>query len=362
MKEWTNKYNPFNSWKALTHAEHFKAILKGEPLPPIVINIDLTNKCNYKCRFCMFGGQRERMDKQSQDHRFGNASLPLKYSLKLPKIWKEWGVKAVCLAGGGEPTLHADCRPFIEECGKNGLDLGFVTNGYLVNENWWKLINQHCKFVGFSIDAGTPEDYAKVKGVKAEQFDKVIANLKGIADTKGNVQIGYKFLLDRYNQNSIYKAAKIGRDIGCNHFQFRPAIDNYVYSEGEIDNIWQQINNAQRDFESDDYQVFGVQHKFNSNLSRKHLFEKCRATMLTSTWAADGSVYMCTDSRGNNWSKLVDHYPNPKNVIDYWGSESHFYKVNKINFKKNCDRCTLTAYNEFFEQIFIKDKMDRMLI
>ena len=84
--------------------------------------------------------------------------------------------------------------------------------------------------------------------------------------------------------------------------------------------------------------------------------------MLTTTWVADGKVYMCTDTRGNPWSYLVDHYPDPYKVIEYWGSEGHFTKVDKIDFKNNCDRCTLTAYNEFFEQIFIEDNMDYNLI
>jgi N-acetylneuraminic acid mutarotase len=59
---------------------------------------------------------------------------------------------------------------------------------------------------------------------------------------------------------------------------------------------------------------------------------------------------------------MVDHYPNPQKVIDFWGSKEHWRIVNNIDFHKNCDRCTLTAYNEFFEQIFIEDKMDRWLI
>ena len=84
--------------------------------------------------------------------------------------------------------------------------------------------------------------------------------------------------------------------------------------------------------------------------------------MLTSTWCADGKVYLCTDTRGCSWSYLCSHYPNPKKVIEYWGSKEHCNKVDKIDFKNKCDRCTLAPYNEFFEQIFIEDKMDRWLI
>ena len=107
-KEWGNKYNPFNSWKDLVHAAHFEAIIKKKALPPIIVNFDLTNKCNYNCRFCMFAN-RERTDPSGKSFRGNNSSLPIGYALTLPKLWKEWGVKAVCVGGGGDPTMHPDC-------------------------------------------------------------------------------------------------------------------------------------------------------------------------------------------------------------------------------------------------------------
>jgi len=316
----------------------------------------------------MFGGSRERADKSTQNFRSNRASLPVGYALTLPKIWKEWGARACCLAGGGEPTLHPDCLPFIKECKKRGIELGFVSNGYLVNNrDWWETIAKNCKFVGFSIDAGNADDYAKTKGVPKERFDVVINNIRGIAEArkkfKTNLQIGYKFLLDEMNYNSIYEAAELASKIGVNHFQFRPAINpNIEFFKDKLELIWGQIERAQIDFDREDYKVFGVQHKFNEDLSKKHNFNKCRSTMLTSTWCADGKVYLCTDTRGCPWAYMCDHYPDPKKVIDFWGSKKHWRIVHKIDFHKNCDRCTLTAYNEFFEQIFINDKMDRWLI
>lgn len=366
MSEWLDKYNPFNSWKVLTHSKNFEAILKNKPIPPIVVNFDLTNKCNYNCNFCMFAN-RKRTDQTGQWFREGNQDLPKGYALKLPKIWKEWGVKSVCLAGGGEPSIHPDCKEFIKECNKQGLELGFVTNGYLVNdEDWWKVVAKNCKFIGFSVDAGNEDDYSKSKGVPKGYFEKVLNNIVGVANAKRKfktkVQIGFKYLLDEFNYNSIYKAAEIASQIGVNHFQFRPAIDpNYKFFQGKIDMIWGQIEAAQKDFENKNFKVFGVKHKFNKDLSKKHCFNKCRANMLTTTWCANGKVYMCTDTRGNPWSYLVDHYPDPMKVIEYWGSKDHLEKVSRIDHK-NCDRCTLTAYNEMFENVFIEDKMDRNLI
>lgn len=372
--EWTDKYNPFNSFKALVHADNFEQIIKSEKekgkiKPPIVVNMDLTNKCNYNCRFCMFGGNRKRMDNDSQFFRANTTSLPLGYAPLLPKIWKIWGVKASCLAGGGEPALHPDCLPLIKACKKNKIELGFVTNGFLVNnQEWFDTLCDCCKFVGFSIDAGTEEDYHKVKRVPEENFIAVLENMSHLVDTKkerkSNVQLGFKFLLDEFNYKHIYEACEYAKEIGCNHFQFRPAINynNVHFFKDKLDSIWNQIAKAQKDFETKDFKVIGVQHKHNPDLSKAHNFEKCRATMLTSTWCADGKVYLCTDSRGCQWAYLCNYYPNPQKVVNIWGSKKHWDIINKIDFKKNCDRCTLAPYNEFFEQVFINDRMDRYLI
>jgi len=348
--------------KALVHADRFEAIVEGKPKAPVVVNMDLTNVCNYSCSFCMFGGQRERTDKQGETFRKGNDKLPKGYVLTLPKLWKEWGVKGVCLAGGGEPTLHPDCLEFIVECKNQDLDLGFVSNGLLVDEKYWKPINDSCKFVGFSMDAGTPEDYAKVKGVKPENMQRVLDNMKGIR-SKGNVQIGYKFVLDRDNYKHIFEAAKLAKEYGATHFQFRPAIEPDVrFYEGKLEGIWGQIDKAQKELETPDFKVMGVKHKFNPDLSKKHNFDKCLANLLTTTWCADGNVYMCTDTRGCDWSKLTTHYPEPRKAIEYWGSKEHLEKVKQIDFKRRCDRCTLAPYNEMIEQVFQEDKMDKNLI
>ena len=366
MTEWTSVFNPFNSMKVLTHPEKFEAILARKPLSPIVINFDMTNKCNYSCRFCMFGG-RKRADETSETYRYNKKELPSEYIKTLPKIWKDWGIKAECIGGGGEPTMHPYCLEHIVDVAKQGIDIGFVTNGLLVdNPHYWNTVVKNTKWVGFSVDAGNKQDYAEVKGVSQNNFNRILENLRGLSEAKKRLNtkcnIGYKFLLDDKNYTSIFQAAETAKMVGCNTFQFRPAINDYVYSPKQIDFIQEQITNAQEFLEDDNFHVYGVTHKFNPDFTKKHKFDKCRATMLSTTWCADGGVYMCTDTRGNPWAKLTEHYPNPRDVIKYWGSKEHWDKVDKIDFKNKCDRCTLAFPNEAFEKVFIEDKMERNLI
>ena len=368
MKEWNQKYNPFNSWKDLVHAAHFEAILKKKVLPPIIVNFDLTNKCNYNCRFCMFAN-RERTDPSGKSFRGDNSSLPIGYALTLPKLWKEWGVKAVCVGGGGDPTMHPDCKELLKEIKRCDLDLGFVSNGYLVNnEDWWKTVVNTSVFVGFSIDAGNAVDYGKMKGVPGNQFYQILSNIHGLKlakkKFKSKCAIGYKFLIDEKNYTSIYEAIEVASKIGVNHIQIRPAINpnNIQLFKEHGEEIWIQVDHGRKKFERDDFLVMGVQHKFGRNFDKKHNFKKCRASMLSTTWCANGTVYMCTDTRGNPWAYLANHYPNPEKFIEYWGSKDHWDKVEKIDFKNKCDRCTLGPQNEFFEKVFINDDMERNLI
>jgi len=312
---------------------------------------------------------RDRTDPTGKEFRSSKAHLPEGYSLHLPKLWKDWGVKAVCLSGGGDPTMHPDMYKMMKEIKRNELDLGMPSNGYLINDKQkWTDINNSCKWIGFSIDAGNEEDYAKTKGVPGKWYNKVLNNLQGLAETKKNLEsklnIGYKFLIEPTNYNSIYNAIKNASEVDCNTIQIRPSINPEqvkLFTE-HGDEIWSQVEQGREDYENETFKVMGVQHKFKPNMEKKHDFEKCRATMLTTTWCADGNVYLCTDTRGNPWALLGQHYPDPKKFINSWGSKEHWDIVNKINFKDKCDRCTLTAQNEYFEKIFINDLMEKNLI
>ena len=265
--------------------------------------------------------------------------------------------------------MHPDCLEHLIASANEGIEIGFVSNGYKADSpDWWDILAEKTLFTGFSVNAGTAEDYTKVEGVPKERFGVVVNNLREIAERKKKIKapgtVDYKFLLDEINWKSIYEATKIASEIGCNYFQFRPAINpNTKFFAERSDEIYGQINQAKVDFEKKGvYEIVDAVHKFNKDFTKKHDFEKCRATMLSTTWCADGKVYMCTDTRGNPWAYLCDHYPDPRKVIEYWGSKEHWEKVDKIDFKKNCDRCTLGPQNEYFEKVFIDDKMQMNLI
>ena len=55
-REWTdnNKFNAFNSIKALAWRESFEAIARGEIPFPVSTSLDACNTCNLHCSFCEY--------------------------------------------------------------------------------------------------------------------------------------------------------------------------------------------------------------------------------------------------------------------------------------------------------------------
>ena len=97
--EWSKKsqYNSFNSFKGLTYYKNYKQIIKwldGDPYlpPPVEVNLDPVKGCNLNCYFCIT---------QSYMKGVKRKLLPLDYMLRLVDFLKDWGVRGLCISGGG---------------------------------------------------------------------------------------------------------------------------------------------------------------------------------------------------------------------------------------------------------------------
>ena len=165
-KEWTSPYNEFNSLKILYFKDYLKAIVRGEFLPPITVDVDPTNLCNFNCVWCNSKGFRKESP----------GVLPTEHLLKLADFYKEWGVKSACVSGGGEPMINKGFAAFLYRLDKNGIKSGIISNGSLMNEENDRAIAKCSSLCGISVDAGSKEVFQKIK--KVDMFEKVIKNIE----------------------------------------------------------------------------------------------------------------------------------------------------------------------------------------
>lgn len=118
------------------------------PKSPLVLSIEITDRCNLKCRHCLADSNSKGRD------------MPKETVLSVIDEAKRIGTKVIIL-GGGEPLLYEDFFDIAEYVLIKELNLFFVTNGTLVPEkikSFLRIQKYNNLFqVGVSLDGHTPE-------------------------------------------------------------------------------------------------------------------------------------------------------------------------------------------------------------
>lgn len=358
--EWAekSKYNSFNSYKGLTwFTTHYLPIARwfkgeGELPPPIELSLDPGHLCNFGCPHC--NAQRYLVinpDEVPEDKRL----MTREHLRRLIDFMAEWGVRGVCMGGGGEPLMNRAVWDLPSYIASKGMKSSFATNGSLINEEIAREM-MNCRWVGVSVDAGSRETFQKVHGV--DHFDKVIENLRLLVkmkkETGSKIDIAFKFLITPQNFHEVYEACKLAKDIGVRDFHARPvdlerkdfeAAMQLNYDMEEITKLFQKCHELE---EGDDFRVFTIMHKYDPNFRVKHTFKNCSSSTLMIQGCADGNVYVCADHRIEERFKLGSHHPDPWVIKNFWGSDRHRELLMSICVDKECGRCT---YGEFARQI-----------
>lgn len=346
MKEWSDGgWNAFNSWKGLMYFEHYRAILKGEFLPPIECSVDPVNTCNLDCIYCNNKVTKARGIMMSREHL-----------LELFKFFKVWGAKAICIAGGGEPTLHPNLAEVVDLAYKLEMPIAMLTNGsFSGSDDLLYTCAKYMRWIGVSIDSACNGTYLKLKG--RDMLDIALDNIRKLVDL-GAREVTYKFLLHPYNQNEVYKAIETAHEIGCHRIHIRPmSFMNFQDKEEkyDIDSINEQVSKG-RVYESDRFRIYYIQHKYNKDLHRKFGFKKCLATPIMPVFHANGDISICID-RKNDPSMVIGTHEPVENIKNVWGSQRHKDVINNVKLEE-CPKCTFQPYQQQIEKAVIENKCD----
>jgi MoaA/NifB/PqqE/SkfB family radical SAM enzyme len=360
MIDWSDQYNPFNSDKALIWREWMEGCAKKDFRPPVTIYVDPSSRCGWNCIWC-----------NSADYNAASGALiPEEHLLRIADFAASWGVKSIHVFGGGEPLMNPALGSFLRRVKANGLEAGLITNGALLNENKITDILDTCRWVGISLDAGTPETYMKVKGMQNRNlFSSVLEKIGRLCQLRdqrlSSCSVCVKYLLHPVNAQDIFQAAGLAKKLGVNDFQVRPAgwenvrnknIQRFSF-DGLLDMINQQMQQAQS-LESESFHVYGVWHKFSPGMEAKRPYSRCWASPLALLFGADGNCYVCGDRRGQREFVLCRHDPDVEQVRLVWNTKYHHNILDTIKLEE-CPRCVMGPYHHIVEKVFIKDQMCR---
>jgi len=348
--------------------------IKGKKLPPYMIDISPTDKCNLKCLSCW---------QRSEKFKTIDSSYELS-DYKLLSIVKEaldFGVEQFEITGGGEPMMRNETTLKIMKVIKNSGKIGnMTTNGTLFDVDKIKLlVDIRWDRITFSIDGPNSKINDHLRG--KESFGKIIQNIKILNRLKKSLNtnkplIKFNVVVSRINYNVLDKILNFSHSLGCKMISFEPMtvhssmgmrlylrkeevkeLKNSVHKIDALANKLGIITNIQN-FLFDELMIKPKHLKFLEQSSSKYsgfVSSLCFEPWWHLVIKVDGSVQPCClfDSKEENVKN--------KSLREIWFGK-FFNRIRENMIKKNFSKfCSVCNTGQVAENIKIRSELNELM-
>jgi radical SAM protein with 4Fe4S-binding SPASM domain len=332
----------FSSDKILAHLDRIEEWLETGVSRPITFELDMTNLCNHRCPWCF--GFYER---GSQDN------LSFKEAQDIIFQIKNFGGKGLTFTGGGEPLCNPNTIKAVEYAKKIGLDIGFITNGMLIDKKVAKSLLKKCTWLRISLDAASAEMFKFTHRMDGKMFDKVLDNIRLLVGVKKKINskctIGVGYLTYPQTKKEIYKFALLCQDLKVDYAQFRPLLPNFAnhgvdYSLKAQKVIIREIEKSLR-LSSDGFQVLYSKHKYDCINDDQVIrpYNICYGHHFATVISANKKMYICCHFRGVNKYCIGDL--NKNTLKEIWHSPERKMVYESIDLRDCIPLCRCNTFN-----------------
>lgn len=265
---------------------------RGTLYSPIYLEVSLTNACNHRCSFC------------AMDFRKGRDFIGKNVLLTSLFQMKEQGLKSVMFGGEGEPLLHPDFVGIVKQTRLIGLDVALTTNASLLTQNISRGTLPYLSWIKASVDAGTPNTYAKIHGVKPGIFKVVIENMKFAKSLETDASLGLQMLWLPENEKEVETLAEIAKEIGMDYLVVKPYSQHAMSKTRTYEGIsyygWEKVSIPN----------FELVYRDNAfkRMAQKEVPETCYALPFWAFLDCKGSLWQCSSFLGDERFLLGNIY------------------------------------------------------
>jgi len=299
-----------------------------DDLPPISVELHLTDICNLKCSWCTDSKLRKNLASIKKDNVF-----------KLFDYFKEKDI-GVTIEGGGEPSIHNDFEEIVQYGKSLDLHMGLISNGV---ENFSHVI-KYFKWVRISIDASSPTEYKQEKGI--DRFEVVLSNLGNFSKNRDPSQthLGVGYVLTKRNINSVMNIVPTFDKLGADYLYLRPVEESpqLVPSLDDLFNLRKQLLEF-----TETHRIKAILN-INERLIKNNDNLPCIAHSLTCIIQANGEVMLC-EKRRHDIITFGNIYEEDFDKI--WNSNTRKKVTNKLLnplCQIGCEVCRITPFNRIF--------------
>jgi MoaA/NifB/PqqE/SkfB family radical SAM enzyme len=229
------------------------------------------------------------------------------------------------------------------------MELALVSNGVIFKPETIPLLLQ-ATWVRFSVDAGNPESYTRIRNVSAKHHDRMWKNVTDLAAEKkrtgSDLTIGMGFVVTDDNWSEVGQFTELAKKAGVDNVRisavFQP--DNEKYFDQFFDKAAELCRETKEKYEDENFIVFNNFGERYADLAQAAPdYSFCGYQELVTYIGGDLNVYRCCVTAYNQQGmvgSLAD-----QRFKDLWNSEQK-----KKNFScfdaKSCDRCMFNNKNK----------------
>lgn len=189
----------------------------GHAGTPQCVDIELTYRCNLRCRICPQELYKTQQGKKTQNGREMDAQ-------EMDRLFKDLAAMKVgyITLTGGEPLLHRDIFPIIHLARQNGLFVNILSNGMLLDDAMAdELSRLGVGAMTLSLD-GHQEVHDRIRGVKGS-FSRLTGGIKALTlPRRGGTAplLSLNCTISRLNQDSFSDVVRIASEHGIRSINY----------------------------------------------------------------------------------------------------------------------------------------------
>lgn len=165
-----------------TNREKYNAILssRGQALPHY-LDVELTNLCNFRCRFCPTGTKSMKRIRGLMPDNVVNA---------IAENVQKYHIPGVRFIRWGEPTLHPRYLEILAKIKKSGCLIHINTNGSLMDDRQIEqLLNIHLDSIKFSFQGADEGTYNEMR--VGGDYERLLLTIRKFYELRGNREYPY---------------------------------------------------------------------------------------------------------------------------------------------------------------------------
>jgi len=198
--------------------------LSGRSGFPINISVNLTRRCNLKCRMCT---QHRHSSDTSQDLSWYQPDKELQVSSWINLMEQVALFRPTLYVTGGEPMLYPEFGRFIKEAKKRHFLVQMTTNGTLLARNAEMLVQHGVEIIMVSLD-GPPQVHDAIRG-HSGLFERTAEGIRALVTARmrqgsPTPVVGLNCTISKTNIASIPDMVAIASELNVDFLQFQHII------------------------------------------------------------------------------------------------------------------------------------------